>query len=306
MRRLLPPLAAVPVLFSLLVFSQQGSLAGDADGNGVLSPFDLDAILDQILGDTPETANADTNGDGKVDIADWVKLNSILFPTDPAAVVPAFDLELSQSKVAAGGPLAASWTLSGIRDTSGVELLLRAVEPGTVVSTGDELTFTPGVIPGNGKTFYRTPDESWAETETVLGPSSVQQASFTLPSEAEGEWLIEVIARDSESAVPLTIGTERLMAGDSATMRLFLNRPLANTNDRVALTLQTTAGEENQEVAITALMYLPDGSISSLPGLNDRITSLYEGPAQDAEHVLGSNMVWRPCSLESAPLQGHL
>ena len=32
--------------------------------------------------------NADANGDGKVDIADWVRLNQVLFPADPTTLLP--------------------------------------------------------------------------------------------------------------------------------------------------------------------------------------------------------------------------
>ncbi len=73
-----PSLSWILILFVLIWLngssftqSPQGQIpAGDADGDGFLSLFDLDALLDAVLAKEEAPGDADFNSDGEVNVAD--------------------------------------------------------------------------------------------------------------------------------------------------------------------------------------------------------------------------------------------
>jgi hypothetical protein len=273
--------AGVLLLLFPTAAAQDPSLPGDADGDGYLTFFDLEAILDHIMEQTSAAGDPDANGDGKVDIADWVQLNSFLFPSAPSAYLGSVLLQLSEERVSPGGSLTASWEIAPLLRDPDVEVLLRTRRPGSVITSGDERTFTPGVVPANGTLFHRTSTGEWLAQESVLsqntGPDS---RSFSLPTEDEGEWQIEVLVRAADSKRMLAIAQETVVAGSRPTIRLTLNRPIANPNDYIGLALDILPGAEAREVAILGRLIHPDGEVWALPTESpDSSLPIFEGAA---------------------------
>ena len=269
------------------MLAQDDASPGDADGDGRLTAFDLDAILGHILGEGGD-GNADANGDGKIDIADWVRLNQVLFPADPTTLLPQVSVELSETRTLPAASLTAAFEISGVGPDDDLQTLVRAQAPGTAITTGDERTYFSGVVPANGKLFYLDPHGQWLGfrvpySDEVLTDDNLQ---LTLPSDAVGEWAIEVLVQSSDSDVPLTLGRRTLIASSDPTIRLRLNRPIANSTDLVRLNLDTTAGGSDDPVTITALMKLPDGSFVSLPDQTVRVRPVHSGPPTDQSYQL--------------------
>jgi hypothetical protein len=63
------------------VFTFDGSLTGDANGDGTVDVADVVAIVNQILGQPDDSfviEAADMDGDGKVDVADVVATVNVI------------------------------------------------------------------------------------------------------------------------------------------------------------------------------------------------------------------------------------
>ena len=249
------------------MLAQDDASPGDADGDGFLTSFDLDAILEHLLGEGGD-GNADANGDGKIDIADWVRLNQLLFPADPSSQLPQISVEVSEPRIQPAGSLTASFTISGVIPTDDLETRIRVQAPGSSVTTGDERTFFSGIVPANGDFYYLDSQGQWSESSVAYSDDVIRETDLqlTLPTDRQGEWAVEVIVQSSESSLPEGLGRQTLIAASDAKIRLGLNRRIANSIDPVRIELETTEGDTDQPIVITALLELPDGSFVSLPG----------------------------------------
>ena len=110
------------------------------------------------------------------------------------------------------------------------------------------------------------------------------------PGDLEGEWRLEVELRREEETV--ASGSASLLRSSGAAIHLSINRTIANRLDRMEVDLMTAAGEEEQEVALAAVLILPDESQLILPGLFERqAAERLENPVFLARGVLEDSQV---------------
>ena len=293
-----PSLSWILILFVLIWLngssftqSPQGQIpAGDADGDGFLSLFDLDALLDAVLAKEEAPGDADFNSDGEVNVADLAGLRDYFFTSDPSEIVPRVEVEIEDTTLTPDQQLDASWTVRGIRDFSGLETVVRLVEPGTALVAEETSQVTPGSAPANGASYYWTAVD-WAQTEGAFSAGRKEgELDSEFPGDLEGEWRLEVELRRGEETV--ASGSASLLRSSGAAIHLSINRTLANTLDRIEVDLMTAAGEEEQQIVLAATLILPDESQLILPGLFEQLAVpegvenplfLQKGVLEDAE-----------------------
>ena len=277
---------------SSFIQAPQGQIpAGDADGDGFLSLFDLDTLLDAVLAKEEAPGDADFNGDGQVNVADLAGLRDYFFPSDPNEIARRVEVELADHTLTPGQELEATWTVRGMRDFSGLETVVRLVEPGTALVTEETNQVTPGSAPANGAVYYRAAGD-WAQAEGVFSAGQKEgELDSAFPADLEGEWRLEVELRREEET--LASGSASLLRSSGAAIHLSINRTLANRLDRVEVDLMTAAGEEEQEVALAAVLILPDESQLILPGLFEQqgVPEGLENPVFLARGVLEDSQV---------------
>jgi hypothetical protein len=200
-------------------------------------------------------------------------------PTSPITVA------LGQRSSLPGASQQLNWNLTG--DVTSLDTLILAQQPGTVYDPHGSYAVTPGTQPATGPVFFLKPDLTWTSEETVFSSGQASgSVSATLPNATEGEWRLEVLTRDQTSGQVTSLDSQTVLVSSKPAIDLRLNRTLANTDDVIHAELLTSAGATPQNVQLLATLSLPDGTDVSLPNFQNSLGPVYEGPSQDAQHVL--------------------
>ncbi len=253
-----------------------------------------------LLGDPPTFEYNNVFGNG----ANYVALTAPpIVPPLASVNVPTITLTLSDFAVAAGAGVTLTWQIGG--PAGAYDLVISAREPGSVY-TSTVSPQQPGMPPANGSLYYLKPDRTWTASDTVyVSPSVSGSVPVILPSSLEGEWQFEAQLRRPSSSEVSAFDASSLLASSQPAMLLHLNRPIANTGDRIRAELLTSAwrvssGEyeasitiqaaapvqSNQTVKIAAWLQTPGGALLSLPGLDSEMSYAYEGVINNGKIAL--------------------
>ncbi len=208
-------------------------------------------------------------------------------PPPPPPVTPpaAITLTASATSIVPTGTLGLQWQIGG--DTSGLNLVIRAREPGNIYTSTLETTYQPGTLPPTGRILYLKPDRTWIITPTAyLAPAATGNVTLNLPSQVEGEWSLEALLRNPPTNNFISGDARPLLSAAVPRIDLRRSRPIANTTDRVTIELLTAAGAAPRNVMIAATLTLNDGSPVALPSLTLDSPLLYTGPSQNARYTL--------------------
>ncbi len=184
-----------------------------------------------------------------------------------------------------GQPQEIRWQFDG--DNSHNDVLIRAWASGEVLAQSGSHAVSPGSRPATGELFYLRSDNSWSSTETVFAArQKAGRLTVQLPSDAEGEWRVEVLARNRTSGEFRSVQSQSILVSSEPAILLKVNRTLANRFDAIHAELLTSAGQTPRNVLLIASLELPDGSQLELPSLTPGLGDLYEGVSKDSYFTL--------------------
>jgi hypothetical protein len=146
--------------------------------------------------------------------------------------------------------------------TAGLELVLTAIAPGAPGAQGPR-TLDPGLAPANGKA--RSFDGSgWQAMDAAVPLSTTSVQGPVL--DASGEWRFVAVLRGAGGGEPVAMASKSVVAGNSPSARLTMNRLAASTTDLVTAEVTGFVGTSTVPLAISARLRLPDGSTRDLLG----------------------------------------
>ncbi|MBA4371887.1 MAG: hypothetical protein C0402_03385 [Thermodesulfovibrio sp.] len=215
-------------------------------------------------------------------IVENIEINAGVEPYEPPATI---SLTTSETAIAPGAQFNLQWTISG--NTTGLGLQIYARQPGNYYTTSNGIVNNPGAPPPTGDLLYLQPDGTWASTPALyLNQVDIGTAGLTLPSPDEGMWVIGALLVDQTGNMTNSFDAKNLLVSAGPAMSLQLNRPIANTTDKVRAKLVTSAGSPTKDIIIAAWLVLPDQSQVSLPDLTSGLQFLYSGPSTNATYTL--------------------
>lgn len=118
---------------------------------------------------------------------------------------------------------------------------------------------------------------AWSATEVQRGtPQRQGEVLLAMPTAMTGLWSVELRMLD-ETGKLVAIAAQRLFIADTPALRLVLNRPLANTLDRVEVDLDVAVPSTAGAVRLMAWLVKPNGSVLGLPGMTASDLELQRG-----------------------------
>lgn len=112
------------------------------------------------------------------------------------------------------------------------------------------------------------------------------RVNFRLPNDEEGQRLIEAMLRSRVDGSIAAYDAVNLLVSSGPEINLRLNRPVANSTDRVYAELSTSAGASPRDVRIAAWLIKPDHTQASLPSFGSGLQFVHEGTSTDAKYTL--------------------
>lgn len=126
----------------------------------------------------------------------------------------------------------------------------------------------------------------WLATPVKLRDAAREgSASFTLPNRLTGTWQIATRLRD-EAGQPRAAAAQRVLVADAPTLRLALNRPLANPLDAVRADVAIALGATPLPTRLLAWLVRPDGSVLGLPAQLPDALEVQRGDTESGRYRL--------------------
>jgi hypothetical protein len=212
------------------------------------------------------------------DVTFTVSLYALLAPRagGPPTKVSA---RIAPASTTDGTRIDAVWHVGGGDPSRERALQVRVRAPGPLTSPEGAEWINPGVPPPTGPTSYLTPHGVWqAAPISYLRTARDDSASFLLPDQTTGSWLVEIVLVEASGEVITSAGAPVIVSTTPA-ISLRLNRPIANSLDRVAAMVVMAAGVEPRPVRLMAWLVRPDGTVLGLPELFADDLEVYRGPS---------------------------
>lgn len=111
------------------------------------------------------------------------------------------------------------------------------------------------------------------------------QASLVLPNGLTGHWILTARLLDDDGT-PLAAMSARVLVADVPTLKLRLNRTIANPLDTVKAMVDVAAGAAPVATRLAAWMVLPDGRKLGLPSLDPGELEVNRDETASGRHVL--------------------
>lgn len=176
--------------------------------------------------------------------------------TTPAGQAAYVVLRTDATSAPPGQAVRATWRIGGDMPVNAV-IQIRAHAPTVNAAAAD----------ASQMSWWLDAQGAWSASEVQRGTAGRQgEALLTMPSATTGLWSVELRMLDDAGKV-VAIAAQRLFVADTPALRLVLNRPLANTLDRVKVELDVAVPAAAGAVRLMAWLVKPDGSVLGLPGM---------------------------------------
>ncbi|MBX3634174.1 MAG: carboxypeptidase regulatory-like domain-containing protein [Rubrivivax sp.] len=174
-----------------------------------------------------------------------------------------------------GQAIVAQWRLGGeLPQGAAIELGVQAPEVDPGAPEASPIAWTLGA------------QGAWSATPVRLQDATrAGQASLVLPNRVPGHWTITARLLDADGA-PLASMAARVLVAEVPTLRLVLNRPVANPLDTVRAVVDLAAGDTPVATRLMAWMVQPDGSKLGLPSLDPAELEVHRDATAGGRHVL--------------------
>lgn len=148
----------------------------------------------------------------------------------------------------------------------------------------------PGVDPaaaeGSPVAWTLSAQGAWSATLVRLQDAArAGEANLVLPNRVTGHWTITTRLLDADGTL-LTSLSARVLVADVPTLRLTLNRPIANPLDTVHAVVDVGVGATPVATRLMAWMVQPDGSKLGLPSLDPTELEVNRNETASGRHVL--------------------